>query len=399
MKKFILLFSLFFSIAQSAFSEQLGVYFVVDRALVSSFEDNDYWIEFIDQMVLESNEIYTDSKVDIQLRVADFSFRTFSFTDPTQLLANIQQESGAFSGLLALADRVGADYIVTLTELAPYELCGKAVDVNRNLQSISKTKKSIALSDPDCGQDTLVHEIGHLMGLAHGSQVATARNNSGHNNGLTSYSKGWGRIVSLMNADDDYTNETFETGEYGTLMVGNHVAYWTGFANHNNKLPLFSSPTVYTNAMCAGPCGRAGQADSVRALNEFKSIYASHEEADVDFLTYSDSNLAGCIRDYHQGQEIVDVVSLRCVQSDIGSIGGLEQLTSAKNIDLSNNRIGVVYYLETLLAGNLQSVNLYGNDTAICEQLNSLEAKYPGKIIRPSRCLNLGALMAALTVI
>ena len=405
----LLLMSLLISSVTAQEIQEIGVHIVVDSSLVSGGITENDRRQQMEMFVLEANEFYEDSGVNIQLVIANLDFRDISnsgaITDSGTIISNIGSENGVFNNIFQDADRHGADYIVAIVgDLG--DVCGQAVDVNTTQQAISLTNRAYAVSDIDCDADTFTHELGHLMGMAHGDQVSIARDNTVHSYALTNYARGWGNIVDLNSAGSflpdgsyGYEDESVEPGEYSTLMVGNHVVYWTG-TTFNVKVPLFSSPNV-TNVACGfnGICGDANAGDVVRALNENRATYAAHEERDVDLLQYFDANFSTCISSNYANTEIADLDTINCSSLDIGSINGIEQLNALSDIHLSHNRVVNVSPLEALSQAVVSHINLYGNDTAICHQLDRLEARYPGKVSMPDRCLNISALVASLSLL
>jgi hypothetical protein len=388
----------------SVFAVDIGVYVTVDDNMVTTIKTQNDWRAEVDQMLFEANEIYDDSGVAINLVSSHVDFRNFTYTTSAGLLSEIAAEDNEFVNILRDSDRHGADYIVALTELDALNLCGQAISVNTSQATISSTDQAIALSDPDCGQDTFVHELGHLMGLAHGDQVSAARNNTVHSTALTNYAKGWGNTDTLESAGDTWADENRESGEYGTLMVGNHIMYWTG-TTWNVRVPLFSSINNF-HVLCGTdisgndiPCGDATNGDAARALNENSLTYAGHEAKDADHLSYADSQLTTCLTNGYSDVEVVDLQTLNCSSKSISGLVGVEQLSSLRNVDLSNNSIVNVSPLESLSSSNIQTINLLGNNNALCHQLDNLDAKFPGSVTMPDSCFNLGAFIPVLSLL
>ncbi len=377
---------------------EIGVYIIVDGNLITTNKSQEDWQTDVDRLLFEANELYDESNVDIQLVVAHTEFLSISFNSPEALLDEMSNAQNEFSHILSNADKFGADYIVTLTELDQFELCGRAITVNTSQTAITATDRAVALSDPNCGEDTFVHELGHLMGLAHGNQVASARSDNAHLQALTDYAKGWGRIVNLVTPGDSFNDEQSEAGEYGTLMVGNHILFWTG-TTFDTKVPLFSSPNNAHPLCSTSSCGDAATGDAVRALNEHSLIYASHEETDADHLRYADNQLSNCLIDHYTDTEVADLNILNCTTKGITNVEGIEQLHALTAIDLSYNQLSNLAPLLDLPNNTLQSLNLTGNDAALCHQLNMLEAKYPGIVTMPEHCFNVGAFIAVLSLL
>ncbi len=388
---FLVTVSLGMLFSQITNAVDIGVHIVVDDNLVTATTTQDDLRESMDLFVLETNEFYEESGVDINLVLENLDFRDISnngtVTNPGTLLNNIENENGVFNGIFVDADRFGADYIVAIVEVLD-NVCGRAVAVNTTQQDIAATDRAYAVSRLDCGSDTFAHELGHLMGLAHGDLVTTCTGNTIHQTALVDYARGWAE------GDCDGSNDG---NEFGTIMVGNWINLATGWTNINDfKIPLFSSPDL-TNEGCGDDeiCGDANTGDAVRALNENRVVYASHEARDVDLLTYQDSSFSSCLASSYANTEVLDLTGIACISRDIGSIEGIQQLNMLGDINLSDNRIVNVSPLASLSQTLVTSINLDGNDTALCHELEQLESRYPGRVIVPDSCLNIGALIAS----
>lgn len=95
-----------------------------------------------------------------------------------------------------------------------------------------------------CDDRTFAHEIGHNLGLLHDRDSSTQDANGDAIPGATSYAFGWRK--NLVNNKSFATIMAYPTGSQRTLLY-------------------FSSPTL---KKCNGdPCGVAGKADNVKALN------------------------------------------------------------------------------------------------------------------------------------
>lgn len=395
------------STAFSARSVELGVYFLWDGNInpASDGIDSTEFPERSDQLILEANEFYEESGIDVTLVNTGIRVITMTFNDAAALREEISQSLNEFSNILAEADKRGADFITAIplsSRLQEQMLCGQAF-LNRSRDTISDAKLAVSVMQFRCGAETFAHELGHNMGLAHGTQVAQARANNIHSNGLTTYARGWGRIVNLVSAGDTSSDERIESGEYGTIMAGNNTQYWTNSTSSLVQVPLFSGPnnfhTTCSTTNTPDQCGDTSGGDSSRVINENRFTYASHQEPDVDFLSYKDVNFQTCIQSNYRNFEIVDLTNLNCSNQKIRSLDGIQQLTSLSIINLTNNNLINIDPLETVLSNNAQLIDLTGNENILCHQLQRLDDKYPGRIVMPSECFNLAAVLPALFIL
>ena len=123
----------------------------------------------------------------------------------------------------------------------------------------------------------------------------------------------------------------------------------------------------------------------------------------------ADPDLQGCVNIAMQQQSTQNAGLLRvlsCGNSQVQTLGNIEQLTQLRFLDLDNNLIKDVSPLVglRLLGGlnlmnnavldispllsmtNLTSVNLVGNDNIPCQQLLSLEERLGSNLSKPASC-------------
>ncbi|RYZ84368.1 MAG: hypothetical protein EOO68_31725 [Moraxellaceae bacterium] len=361
------------------------------------------------------NTIYSNSSASIELKSVGVVFKDISkgntISDTTILFDNLKAEKQGFEKLKSTAMELGADYTIavlpTLKDGAS-SLCGQAATVSRTQDEINAKDftNSTVLTDYGCGSSTLVHELGHVMGLAHGDIVATASGNNAHKNGLNTYSKGWGVIVSIVTKNTDSSDEKLEAGEFGTIMSGNYVKYWTNTTGSGVKVPLFSNPSI-RDTRCGIDsngnglvCGSASNGDAARALRENVAAYARHQTVDVHALSYLSGEFANCIVAQYphdtttNDHDIDKISSLDCPSKNIRTVYGIQNITglisgsTIPDIDLRNNFIVGLGALQPMHKDAV--IDLTGNDVADCHQMQILKTSHPNTKL-PAGCFNTAA--------
>ncbi|MDE0680153.1 MAG: M12 family metallo-peptidase [Gammaproteobacteria bacterium] len=196
-----------------------------------------------------ADAIFSDSGVDLNLRLVGIALADI---DEESVFPSISDTEAQES-----IDRHGADLAVIFT---PYVadsdgFCGRASLNGFRTQGTGiydGSKRRLAHVYGDCGADTMAHEIGHLMGLAHSyaqKEVGTFR---------------WARGYGVTN-------------QFATIM-----AYERFFGNAP-EIDRFSTP----EGQCKGlPCGvekeRVDGADAVTALNTTRFQVANFAEPKPD---------------------------------------------------------------------------------------------------------------------
>lgn len=125
----------------------------------------------------------------------------------------------------------------------------------------------------------------------------------------------------------------------------------------------------------------------------------------------ADPDLQGCVNIAMQQQSTQNAELLRvlsCGNSEVETLGNIEQLTQLRFLDLNNNLIrdlspllelkilGGLNLMNNLIVDispllnmtNLASVNLVGNNDIPCQQLLSLEDRLGGNLSQPVSCRN-----------
>jgi len=308
--------------APIAAASEIGLQFLVERDTA----ENTGKVE-IERMVGELNATFTRSEVALTAHVMRVAVLDLDTNDALRLLEQMQAGSGPFVELHIMADVVGADFTIVLNDalmLRGKANCGRAFDVNQTLEELTDPSRAVAVMRPRCGSHTLAHELGHLMGLNHGSLVDTCAPGRGHTSAIAPYANGY----AVGNCDGDP-----QPGEFGTVMVGGWMQSING--ERLNRLEVFSNPEVLNDA-CGSKrrCGDRTFGNAARALNEHASLYASHHTPDADRLDYADPALHACIKRDFTGIEVDALIKFRCKDPGLASLAGIEQLHALREIDV-----------------------------------------------------------------
>lgn len=215
----------------------------------------------IDHMLSLSNQAYVDSGVPIVLRkVAADEVNVSDKTNNSAVLNDLTNGAGAFSGVRARRDAVGADLVTIVRPFwnQYHASCGVGWIGGYNVSPISGYANyaySVVSDGRDrantgwyCDATAFPHELGHNMGLMHDRATVTSQ---GGGKGATAYAYGYGT-----------------SGSFGTVMS----YIWP-------KVGKFSNPRDYT---CGGnnPCG-VPDTDATRSADNAKA------------LVYTSANVAG----------------------------------------------------------------------------------------------------------
>jgi peptidyl-Asp metalloendopeptidase len=245
-------------------------------------------------MVDVANQGYVNSQVDGALRLV--SAIEVDYPDDTSNRAALFQLSGLectpapggqlpdggvsctsidrpaeLQSLINARDEHGADVVALVRQLVfpENQSCGLSWLLGGGQSTLNARDADFALSVvsdssgnqfPDdgnsCRNDTLAHEIGHLMGLQHDREIARG------------------------NDDTDGDGDLLDSEEYGALpysfgYVDNNASFYTIMAlrrSNGTGLRVFSNPRI----TCVGvPCGVANVADNARALRTTLPIVAA----------------------------------------------------------------------------------------------------------------------------
>lgn len=374
----ILAFALYFVAEASA--ETIGIRFVVSDELGRTPAQQQATQATLKSYVDGLNERYHNSEVALNAEIVQVEFIRFDSADDVRIIDDMAHELNGFADMFQQADEFGADYTVAM----PAKLtvlgnpgCGRAVAVNQSVAAVSSARKAFAVVNFVCGAHTLAHELGHLMGLNHGTLVDFCHPNMGHTSAIAPYANGYaeGNCDGMPQA-----------GEFGDIMVGGHMREIMG--NDKGNLAIFSNPRIHDERCGARQlCGDPAIGDAARALNENARYFAAHEEPDVHVLHYADEHLLACINGKYRGKEIEELEELACPNADIGKLSGIEKLTALRRIDLSGNRLEDIGPFGRLSPDRIERIDLRGNSRLSCPAINALEGMFPGKVLRPEHCL------------
>ncbi|VUD69271.1 Endo-1,4-beta-xylanase A [Thalassocella blandensis] len=186
--------------------------------------------------VAQTNQIYKNTGIDINLRLAGTMHKNIAGADMGEVLGKIRVNAD----IARKRDEVGADFVTQLHRTGACGLGYVAVSAAWAFNVVG----------PNCGGQVLAHELGHNMGLNHSRK----QGNQGGSN--YRYGLGYGVVNS-----------------FATTMA------YPGVFN-TSWVPKFSSPAFKCRGLQCGIWpGNANEADASLALNNVKGQIAGFRPA------------------------------------------------------------------------------------------------------------------------
>lgn len=260
-----------FCSASAAFAESIGIRFVVSNDLGVTEAGRKNAENKLKIYVELLNGYYRSSQVALKAEIVAIEFTRIEAMDDIRIIEDMTHERNGFEEMFKKAYDSGADYTIAIASkllMRGKPGCGRAAAVNQSIPSISDPRKAFAVVNYVCGAHTIAHELGHLMGLNHGTLVDSCYPKKGHTSAIARYANGY--------AEGNCDGKP-QPGEFGDIMVGGYMRDIMG--NGKGNLPLFSNPRIQDERCGKNrTCGDPTTGDAARALNENAHYYASHKK-------------------------------------------------------------------------------------------------------------------------
>jgi hypothetical protein len=261
----------------SAWAETIGIRFVVSADLGVTEAQRKTTQDKLKTYMDVLNGYYRNSEVALKAEIVQIEFTRIASAEDIQIINDMAHERNGFEAMFQKAHDSGADYTIAIVSKLIVQGkpgCGRAYAVNQSIAAISDPRKAFAVVHFACGAHTIAHELGHLMGLNHGTLVSSCYPNMGHTSAIAPYANGY--------AEGNCDGKP-QPGEFGDIMVGGHMREIMG--NDKGNLPLFSNPRIHDERCGKNrTCGDPATGDAARALNENAHYFASHKKQPAHVL-------------------------------------------------------------------------------------------------------------------
>ena len=307
----------------------------------------------LNHLVEVTNQIYLDSKINMQIEIADTLAVDYSddILSDEALDAITYQSDEIFSDIENIRFEAGADMVAFLRPSNDADpVCGLAwgnSDVNNSI-NFMYSHTSI-----DCSDYVNAHEMGHNMGLAHS-----------RDQGDEGYTYPFARGYRISDADNGFS----------TVM-----AYSTSNAG---KVYKFSNPNILCTELACGidKSDAVNGADASYALNQVRFQLANIMDTEVNLSLATDAldsientQLKNCIDNQISSSGITYAAQLRslyCSYRNISSLAGIENFSGLTSLYLDGNNLTDISPLASLL--KLSTLSLSNSDVSDLTPLSSL---------------------------
>jgi Leucine-rich repeat (LRR) protein len=307
----------------------------------------------LNHIVEVTNQIYLDSKINMQIAIADTLAIDYSddILSDEALDAITYQSDEVFSDIENIRFEAGADMVALLRPSNDADpVCGLAWGNNDVNNSISYMYSHTSI---DCSDYVNAHELGHNMGLAHSLDQ-----------GDEGYTYPFARGYRISDAENGFS----------TVM-----AYSTSNAS---KVYKFSNPNILCTEIACGidKSDTVNGADASYALNQVRFQLANIMDTEVNLSLATDAlnsientQLKNCIENQISSSGITYAAQLRslyCSYRNINTLTGIESFSGLTSLYLDGNSLNDISPLASLL--KLSTLSLSNSDISDLSSLSSI---------------------------
>ena len=230
----------------------------------------------IDQLIVDSNEIFQNSGVHLTLRLAtaeEVHYRETNLSLDQERFKG--KDDGYMDHIHAIRDQTKADLAVLLRAQHQGEATVNVLLFDRKYISYAA---EYAFAVSSMNKSTFTHELGHLMGLGHDRYTEDC--NTADCDDYAAYPYGYG-YVNLPGL----ATGASPSRRWTTIMAYSLLCQDLGISCQ--RVPYFSNPRKTHNGDPLGISatstagGRDGPADAVRALNNVRAIVADFRDGNA----------------------------------------------------------------------------------------------------------------------